>query len=262
MRYVKQKREVVGECTICRRVRKLSYDHIPPKVAGNVNPVMLSSAISVLSGIPQEDRPLISQNGYKIRSICEECNGTIGREYDPVIGKVCDDVKRYLNSPLQLPAAAEFDTIPARFIRGILAHLLAAKLTPSMGTVDEKLRQYLADPSVAISPDLHLFYWLYPFPTISVMRDFGMVVHTSKGREIMNCNILKFPPFAFLLTNVTDFHGYSDLSGLSHFGIDDPGRLHLEFRPLRPEGWPEATEYSGFVVGGESLRNSLHGQPK
>ncbi len=123
MRYVKHKREKVGECTICRRVALLTYDHIPPKVAGNVNPMMLTSAMSVLSGKPQEDRPLLSQNGYKIRSICRDCNSTIGREYDPVIGRLSEDVNRYLSSPLTLPARVEFETIPSRLTRGMLAHL-------------------------------------------------------------------------------------------------------------------------------------------
>jgi hypothetical protein len=59
MRYVKQKREKVGLCTICKRFRDLTYDHIPPTTAGNVNPVMLVSAMSAISGRPQEDLPLI-----------------------------------------------------------------------------------------------------------------------------------------------------------------------------------------------------------
>jgi hypothetical protein len=123
MRYVKLKRERVGACTICKQCDQLTYDHIPPVVAGNTDPVMLVSAMTAISGQAQEDRPLISQNGYKIRSICRECNSAIGREYDPVIGKLCADINRYLASPLSLPLEATFETIPARLIRGLLAHL-------------------------------------------------------------------------------------------------------------------------------------------
>jgi hypothetical protein len=262
VRYVKHKREKVGECTICCRVAALTYDHIPPQVAGNVNPVMLTSAMSVLSGKPQEDRPLLSQNGYKIRSICRDCNSTIGREYDPVIGHLCEDVNRYLKSPLNLPARAEFETVPSRLMRGILAHLLAAKLSPTEGVVDQKIREYLADPTAALSADLHLYYWLYPYPAISVMRDFGMIVESGRGQQRMFCSILKFSPLAFLLTDAPYFHGLPDLSALSYFGIDDPGRIYLEFRSVKPEVWPEGLEYSGMVLGGESLRNSIHGRPR
>lgn len=71
MRYLKHKREKIGECTICRQTRQLTWDHIPPQVAGNVDPVMLVSAMTAITGHAQEDRPLISQNGYKVRSICK-----------------------------------------------------------------------------------------------------------------------------------------------------------------------------------------------
>jgi hypothetical protein len=88
VRYVKHKREKIGPCTICERIGELSYDHIPPVSAGNVSPMMLSSAMTAISGHPQEDRPLISQNGYKIRSICAACNSALGREYDPTIAQL------------------------------------------------------------------------------------------------------------------------------------------------------------------------------
>jgi hypothetical protein len=55
MRYVKHRREKVGECTICRRTRELTWNHIPPQVAGNIDPVMLVSAMTAISGHSQED---------------------------------------------------------------------------------------------------------------------------------------------------------------------------------------------------------------
>jgi hypothetical protein len=170
VRYVKVKREKVGACTICKRFRELTYDHIPPSAAGNTDPVMLISAMSAISGRPQEDRPLISQNGYKIRSICRDCNSALGREYDPVIGQLCADIKRYLASPLTLPAEAAFDTKPARLIRGLLGHLLAAKLAPDENLVDQQIREFLADHTLALDPGLHLYYWLYLYPPVVLIQ--------------------------------------------------------------------------------------------
>jgi hypothetical protein len=165
MRYVKHKREKVGACTICQEFRDLTYDHIPPRIVGNTDPVMLIFALSAISGRPQENRPLISQNGYKVRSICRECNSTIGREYDPVIGKLCVDIKRYLGSPLTLPAEIALETVPARLIRGLLGHLLAAKLRPDECLVDQQIREFLADDHTSrLDPNLHLYYWVYPYP--------------------------------------------------------------------------------------------------
>ncbi len=262
MRYAKSKREKVGVCIICKEFRELTYDHIPPRTVGNTDPVMLISALSAISGRPQEDRPLISQNGYKIRSICQGCNSTIGREYDPVIGKLCADIKRYLASPLTLPAEAAFETVPARLIRGLLSHLLAAKLCPDEFLPDQQIRQFLADPTSRLDSNLHLYYWLYPYPEIAVYRDFATVFNTGRGREAAFFSTMKFPPLSILLTEAKNFHGIPDLATFSHFGIDDSGRIELKFNSVRPADWPEGTDHSGFVVTGEAGTLSLHGTPR
>ena len=262
MRYVKHKREKVGACTICKQFDELSYDHIPPIAAGNTDPVMLVSAMSAISGHAQEDRPLISQNGYKIRSICRRCNSTIGREYDPVIGKLCADINGYLASPLSLPSELACETIPARLIRGLLGHLLAAKLRPDECLVDQHIREFLADHSSSLAPHLHLYYWLYPYPNIAVLRDFGTVLFTGSRRQPVFCSVMKFPPLSMFLTEAECFHGLPDLSSLSHFGIDDPGRVDFRFDGLKPADWPEGTEHSGFVLMGEAGSQSLYSMPR
>jgi hypothetical protein len=262
MCYAKHKREKVGECTICRQIRELTWDHIPPKVAGNIDPVMLVSAMTAISGHPQEDQPLISQNGYKVRSICKECNGAIGREYDPTIGLLCAEITRYLESPLSLPSQASFDTLPARLLRGLFAHFLSAKLSPTTGVVDDHIREYLADHARSLNPDWHLYYWLYPHASISVFRDFTMMVPTRTGREVAFCSVMKFPPIAILLTDATHFHDLPDLCAFAHFGIDDPGRVDIDFTHAHPADWPEGTDHSGFVVTGNSGTQSLYAKPR
>lgn len=262
MRYVKHKREKVGPCSVCKQIRVLTYDHIPPSSAGNSDAVLLISAMSAISGHAQEDRPLISQNGYKIRSICGECNSHVGREYDPVIGKLCSDIQSYLGASITVPAATSFETIPARLLRGVLAHLLAAKLSPDAMLIDQRIREFLADHERSLDPGLHLYYWLYPYPQITILRDFATVVETGKGREPALCSVLKFPPVAFFLTEAAYFRGLPDLAELSHFGIDAPGRIHLTFDRYPPADWPEGVEYSGFLVMGNAGTGSIQGTPR
>ena len=163
---------------------------------------------------------------------------------------------------MTLSANARFDTVPARLLRGLLAHLLSAKLVPTAGVVDQHIREYLADHTRSFNPNWHLYYWLYPHAPISVFRDFGMMVPTSSGRETAFCSVVKFPPLAMLLTDAKYFLGLPDLCAFSHVGIDDPGRVHLSFANVRPQDWPEGTDHSGFVVTGDSGTQSLHGTPR
>jgi hypothetical protein len=219
---------------------------------------MLISAMSAISGRPQEKRPLLSQNGYKMRTICRECNSMMGREYDPVIGRFCADINGYLRSPLTLPPEAHFNTLPRRLICGVFGHLLAAKLDPDECVIDQRLREYLSDSAGVLHPDLGLFYWLYPHPRISVIREFATILPTRDRRAAVS-SVIKFPPLAFLLTEVKEFYGLPDLGSVSHFAIDDPGRVHLQFSEVRPPDWPEGTQYSGFVFMGKAGTQSLYG---
>jgi hypothetical protein len=262
MRYIKHKREKSGECTICRQTRDLSWDHIPPQAAGNIDPVILVSAMTALTGDAQGNRSVISQNGYKIRSICKACNETIGHEYDPTIGELCANITRYLESPLTLPSEANFDTVPARLLRGLLAHMLSAKLFPTAGVVDQHIREYLADHTLSFNSDWHLYYWFYPHPPISVLRDFAMMIPTRSGREVGFCSVMKFPPLGMLLTDAKYFHDLPDLCIFSHFGIDDPGRIQMKFKNPYPSAWPEGPDHSGFIVAGDSAANSLYSTPR
>ena len=259
MHYVKHKREKVGPCTICEENRPLTWDHIPPSTAGNVDSVMLTSAMTAITRTPQERRPVISQNGYKIRSICGECNSRLGREFDPTIGELCAAITKYLESPLSLPAQATFDTKPARLLRGLLGHLLAAKLSPDSCVVDQHIREFLLDRTPTLSESIHLFYWLYPFPEIFVFRDFAIVFETGKGRKTMFSSVMKFPPLAVLVTDVDHFHGLPDLTMMSHFCIDDPGRVSVRFDAVQRKDWPEGTDHSGVVLMGEAGTKSIHG---
>lgn len=139
---------------------------------------------------------------------------------------------------------------------------MSAKLSPTSGVVDQHIREFLADHSRSLNPDWHLYYWLYPYASISVLRDFAMGVQTRSGREVAFCSVMKFPPIAMLLTDAKHFHGLPDLCSFSHFGINDPGRIHFAFTNIRRADWPEGTDHSGFILTGGSGSQSLYATPR
>jgi hypothetical protein len=217
------------------------------------------SAVSAITGTPQEARSLIIQNGYKLRTICGECNSRIGREYDPTIGKLCAGVNQYLKSPLTLPAEAAFDTIPTRLVRGLLSHILASKLQPNKNLVNEQVRAYLKASPARLHPSLHLYYWLYPYAEISVTNDVGLLLYDGGPQEHGLFTVMKFSPIALVLTNVPRFPGIPDLCQFAEFGMDDPGRVFLRFDNVRPQAWPEG---EAILLGGQSMRESVSGRPR
>jgi len=217
------------------------------------------TAIQAITGNSEEGGVGISQNGYKLRTLCGGCNSKVGREYDPVIGDLCSDITAYLQSPLMLPVEARFDTIPNRLLRGIFSHMLASKLRPNHNVVSEHIRAFLSSPAGRLDPSLHLNYWLYPYPEIAVTNDFGLLLYDGGTREYGLYSVMKFPPLALLLTNVPRFPQIPDLCEFARFGLDDPGRIVLRFDRITAQGWPER---DGMVLGGETLRESVWAAPK
>jgi hypothetical protein len=73
---------------------------------------------------------------------------------------------------------------------------------------------------------------------------------------------MKFPPLVMFRSDVDYFHGLPDLATMSHFSVDDPGRIHVQFHDVRPQTWPEGTEYSGFILMGDAGTQSIHCAPR
>ena len=98
MHYAKSKREKISVCNLCREVKALSWDHVPPKGGIDIGPVEMETVFEIMTG--DRDKPKLSesQNGVKYRTICSDCNSLLGREYDPTINDFAKSVGRYLKS--------------------------------------------------------------------------------------------------------------------------------------------------------------------
>src|SRR6056297_3557589 len=81
----KCKREKVSQCNICKKVKALSWDHVPPKGGISLTSVEQETVFQRLTINGEKRKYTISQNGVKFRTICKECNEKIGSKYDPVL---------------------------------------------------------------------------------------------------------------------------------------------------------------------------------
>lgn len=84
------KKEVIERCRICGQKKKLSYEHILPRVAGGGKKVKLYQASDVLEADKNGvDNPFgkIYQMGYGEYTLCKECNEYCGSHYDKDFAK-------------------------------------------------------------------------------------------------------------------------------------------------------------------------------
>lgn len=84
------KKEIVGRCRICGLEKKLSYEHILPRIAGGDKKVKLYQASDVLEADEKGiHNPFgkIYQMGYGKYTLCKECNEYCGSYYDKDFAK-------------------------------------------------------------------------------------------------------------------------------------------------------------------------------
>lgn len=160
-------------CNICQLEKELSEDHVPPKACPPAKNIFIYKLLSEMTG-DRSFRPRISQNGVTYETICSDCNNKLGNRYDWALGEFSQKIESFVESSLTLPNYFEVECYPNAIMRSVLGHLLAAKTQTDEVVIDTLIRPCILDNSLPIPNDVHIFYWVYPYEKISILRDFGM----------------------------------------------------------------------------------------
>ena len=201
MNYIKVKKKEIDQCNICGQISKMTWDHVPPKSSGNNFMVRVNT---LFKGLPTETNYQRNfQSGIKFRSLCQNCNGNILSVYDKAYINLIDNVKELLNSSIVLPDIVQIPIQINKVCRAICGHMLAAKdFFDGTSLIDKELRKYVLDENYKISSDYHLYYWIYPYSTIMIIRDVVVKSYTDKvyfPNGAISC-ISSFP-IAFILSS-------------------------------------------------------------
>jgi hypothetical protein len=265
--YINQgKRGKKGLCNICKQSASLSWDHVPPKRGFDLKPVEQITIVQRLTGHPEEQKPRISQNGVKYRTLCEQCNTRLGRRYDPVLNSFALGVGRILKSIVEVPPMIHYKTQPAKLIRAILGHLVAAKGVIDHNVVDQKIREFLFDDQAQIPEEIKIFYWIYPYEEIVVVRDVIMPAVRGNLSEFSELGtfsgILKYFPVAYVVCNLEQYEGLDELTTYRDLKLEETAEIPLRLTDIKHSEWPEMIDEGNFMAGGLNLNSSVHARPK
>jgi hypothetical protein len=264
LHYINQgKRAKVGLCNICKRSASLSWDHVLPKGGIDLKPVEQITILQRLAGNPEEQKPRISQNGVKYRTLCKHCNERLGHSYDPVLNSFALGVGRILKSIVEVPPIIHYKTQPAILIRAILGHLVATKGVIDDVAVDQRIREFLFDDQAQIPEEIKIFYWIYPYREIVVVRD--VVMPAVRG----NCSqfgffsgILKYFPVAYVVCNLEQYEGLDELTIYRNLKLEETVEIPIRLTDTKHSAWPEMTDEGNFMAGGLNLNSSVHARPR
>ena len=194
--YIKKKRGEMDFCNVCGTYGKMTWDHVPPKAAYNGTMIKVNTAFS---GMPEENAYHKKyQNGIKFRSVCQQCNNVLLSKYDIVYADFVEKVAKFLENCDISNSITEIEIDVNLLCKGIIGHFLSAKdFFDEKCTVDVALRRYLI--SNELPPELKIYYWIYPYKTINIIRDVvaGSVLETRFPKGMIS--VIAAFPIAFMI---------------------------------------------------------------
>jgi len=263
LRYHDYKRRKVGQCNICQRSRRLTWDHIPPKGGIELQPVEIDRVLSRFNSSFISPRREASYEGLRYRTLCQECNSSLS-VYDAALNSFALSVGRILNSVLTFPAKVHIEARATAIVRAILGHLLAARLSNKDSFFDSIARRLVQHTEDSIPTEINVFYWLYPYSDQVILRDALMPRRRGRFSEFQRFGLVKYFPIAYLVTDAPEYEGLSALTTRRNEPATVTANLPLDFRDVHDADWPEAPadgpSANVLYVGGEGFE-SLRAHP-
>lgn len=250
-RRIDVKGPAAGYCNICGEFAKLTQDHIPPKSCRGVTRSEIHQLHSKFSDSPTLPTPQRFQAGPYFRTLCERCNGLLGREYDPALAEFSRQVRALVHTRLQLPDRMQILIRPQRVLRCVLGHIAAHGLNgfKNEAPITLPLKDYILDPTNPLPDTIHVYYWVYPFSAQVLLKWAGML--RLDGTPPLTFSLLKFFPLAFLMTIQEETGQRFSLPTLDTFrkaSIDSQHEVILPLRPLPHRLWPENPDDDGIIM--------------
>jgi hypothetical protein len=264
-KYSRVKREKAGPCNICLKKSQLTWDHIPPKGGIELKTIEQETVFHrLLAG--ETDRVFtIEQNGVKFRTLCGSCNNNwLGRKYDPALNDFALTVGRLLHGTIHLPPVIHVRARPTAIMKSILGHLLAAKNDIDGTVFDNEIRDFFFNEDLSIPESIKIFYWVYPYSSIVILRDVAMPAVRGRFDKIEAgfFNIIKYFPIAYLVTNLPAYEGLAELTLFRHLKSDEYAEIPIPIHKTEHPLWPEMVDEGNFVVGSQSSQNSVYATPR
>src|SRR5688572_30668017 len=236
MTIVKRKRGRIDKCNICLECKTLTWDHVPPKSGIILTSVEIGNIFSILAN-KNDPHKSYSQNGVKYRTLCGSCNSRLGSEYDSVYNDLNKVVSLFLKSSLQLPAFTYVKTKPARLIRAILGHLMAAKTTIGETVFDVNVRKFTFSHDEKLPEDIHIHYWIYPYDCTIIARDFAIPAVRGNFSDFLLGHVLKYFPLGFLISDKPEYAGLPALTKFRDLTIDEEAELRVDLKLVNTFDW-------------------------
>jgi hypothetical protein len=214
----------VGECCICGRFGKLSYEHVPPEAAFNNLPNVLKGIDEILKkGDPTNAKSKIMQRGAGAYTLCERCNSLTGHWYGKnYVDWVYQGMEKLVIARKAPTLYYNFHLLPLRVIKQIACMFFSIN-GPQFRKAQPDLERFVLDKKRKHLPS-HLR--IFTFYAVSAVRQSGVTgrLSTDASDPTSTYSEIIFPPFGYVM--VFDHPPDKRLLDISWFGKFDYDDYH------------------------------------
>lgn len=253
----KTKREATGPCNICKSNSVLTWDHVPPKGGIELLPVQLNNFFCKLKGTAATEAIMgRSPNGVKFRTICRNCNSFLGAEFDKVINKFNSDITELVSRQRILPKTLMVKTCPLRLMKGLIGHLLAARIDFWDAPFENDLRDFVLNQRSTSIENFFIACFLRPHPSTITIRDIVMPKVRGNFSDLGFFSVMKYFPVGFIFSDQPNYEGLHDLNSFATGNFDDEAEIPVQLNNFG-EHWPEEPDKDNFLFGGSEMLNAV-----
>lgn len=263
-------RPASGHCRICGRFDKLTYEHIPPRSAGNRTTRRYASAFDILSMPDITHFPktgvVIQQRGSGLYALCRDCNSALSNlgyvdEYREMVGATAQAMVDYVG---QQPDEDVFtgrvglnvqNLRPGRIIRQALAMIMCANGSARFSDLFPDLRDCIlagTPTALPLGMSLHLAVavgprgrLVYPVGAVDYAAGTWQVLIDASFAPLSWVLRVSDSPPSMLLANVSD---WTTLDPDTVATIDITTEAGFIFGPM-PLDYRHASDFPAAIEG-------------
>lgn len=208
----------IGKCKLCGKVKEMTFEHVPPRVAFNKTTKHKSISMDDFSKIESVEsfnpKGEILQGGIGYYVLCKDCNSFLGKNYVRSYENWVKSGYEVLSQgPSDYYKFIALNQTPLKILKQIISMFIVMNDDWFLEEYPE-LVQFVNNPSSNLLPDkFKVFLYLNNEGQFRYCRHSTI---STPEHGILNCSELTFAPFGYVMTfkydgeipsmlNITDF---------------------------------------------------------
>lgn len=250
-----------GNCRLCTKFGKLTYEHVPPKVTFNKNTrfksVPFLDYMKVPNPLDSKVKGKIEQGGVGYYSLCSNCNSFLGSYY-------VTDYQKYSNTFIEFARKTEFNAFHLA-LHGFNALNVLKQIVSMFFSINDdtfsknhrELAEFVLDPKSNKLPSrFRVFNYLNTEGQLRNIPVMALGNLSSKG--VIVATELAFPPLGHVLT--IDFDGqlpyHQEITSFKNYKFDETTSFDFKIYRL-PTYLPILLDYRHKEIIKKSIDESL-----